>query len=75
VYVSDDDCTTWRVLKTLVPDDWSTGYSSLLILPTPQSPPSTSATNTSAVGCLFESRRCQNQVFCSMGISFAVFDA
>ena len=66
VFSSADSGASWQVLRTLTSDNWSTGYSSFVLL---------RGGKSEEVGCLFESRNCQSPLLCKMGINFALFSA
>ena len=70
---------SWRLHLTLAPNDWSVGYSSMVLVANASSRRAAEAEGERGdeedplVACLYESRVCQSPALCPMGINFALF--
>jgi hypothetical protein len=80
VFASDDGRgESWRLHLTLAPNDWSVGYSSMVLVANASSRRAAEAEGERGdeedplVACLYESRVCQSPALCPMGINFALF--
>ena len=73
VFSSHDSGASWQTFLILTPDDWSVGYSSMAALRAAGGV--VDSDSGGQIGCLYESRVCQNPALCPMGVSYAAFGA